>query len=130
MYLKNPNGSYYSAERLPDLINDRSPFVSFKASDRRTTVFLKLSVRSEFPGFVDYFKKIHRKISDETKQRTKSLPTRIPDQEAQLKLFSVDEIKRRRISKRDISKPFNFTHSISVKPSDKPKFYTLSKLLK
>jgi hypothetical protein len=146
IFLKRPNSQYYTIDELSDRKKDQIPIdklflISFKASDRKTTIFLKFNVKAEFLSFFDYFKKTHHRICDELKQRTKSLPVRSIEQQ---KLFNtrlggmetggcldrdMDQFKFRRISKRDISKPFSLRHFISIKSTDKHKYYTLSKLL-
>ena len=51
-----------------------SMIITFKASDRKTTVFVKFDLNNEAALFYDYFMSINRLKRQEIKQRTKSLP--------------------------------------------------------
>lgn len=48
--------------------------VTFRASDKKTTVFLRFDINSETIKFYDYYKRLIKNIIVDIKQRTKSLP--------------------------------------------------------
>ena len=98
--------------------------IAFKASDRKTLVFVKFDFYQEVLKFFNYFLKIHTRLNEEIRQRTKSLPN-----EKTIKPSNVCFIKYKRISKHDISLPSNIKHLINLKLNDRNIFYTLSKLL-
>ena len=51
-----------------------SMLIAFRASDKKTTVFVKFDMNNEAAKFHEYFIQLSRQLSQEIKQRTKSLP--------------------------------------------------------
>lgn len=51
-----------------------SMLVTFRASDKKTTVLIKFDMNSEAAKFFDYYAGITLKLAQEVRQRTKSLP--------------------------------------------------------
>lgn len=135
-------------------VNDlfTSMLITFKASDRKTTVFVKFDLNNEAASFYDYYLNINKLKNLEIKQRTKSLPVGLGAQKfEQLKQnqmvtkrlhsklneqkrqnrqsFLNTGIKLKRISKNEISNPCDLKHIINICSSDRDSYYTLSKLL-
>jgi len=54
-----------------------SMIITFKASDRKTTVFVKFDLNNETALFYDYFIHVNRIRINEFKERTKSLPGKL-----------------------------------------------------
>ncbi len=48
--------------------------ITFKASDKKTTVFVKFDLNSESAKFYDFYANITKQAIDEVRQRAKSLP--------------------------------------------------------
>jgi hypothetical protein len=118
--------------------------ITFKASDRKTLVFVKFDIYQEVLKFFSYYLRVHNRLCDEIRQRTKSLPVGVGNEimgknlaKKTLKNGTVDKqnvsniciIKYKRISKNDISLPSNTKHLINIKLNERYLYYTLSKLL-
>jgi len=99
--------------------------ITFKASDRKTLVFIKFDVYQEVFKFFNHYLKIHNKLCEEIRQRTKSLPTGFTNEIKKPQSI----LKYKRISKHDISLPKDIKHLINVRINEKNSYYTLSKLL-
>jgi hypothetical protein len=131
----------------------RNFLVTFKASDRKTLVFIKFDFSADVVKFYEYYMQAHLKRAEENRQRARSLPVGVGNQisinrntlqkidnsklesETSCKRHSkcsnslINEYKYRRLSKCEISNPCSPRHIINVKISEKDSFYTLSKLL-
>jgi hypothetical protein len=59
-------------EKSLDLFS--SMLITFRASDKKTTVFIKFDVTNETAKFYDYYLQVIKRISTDIKQKTKSLP--------------------------------------------------------
>ena len=66
------NLSRNNANKSTDLFS--AILITFRASDKKTTVFVKFDMNQEAAKFFDYYARINCKLSQEVKQRTKSLP--------------------------------------------------------
>jgi hypothetical protein len=123
--------------------------ITFKASDRRTTVFIRFDLESEVEEFFNYYIKMESIVVNDSISnmnsinKTKSLPTgmmglhsqRIFNKSSTLKIHQINALsfettkKNKRINKNDISSPLTIQHIINIKSSDKSSFYTFNKLL-
>lgn len=150
---KNPSVKENKFERVNELFH--AMLITFRASDRKTTVFVKFDLSSETAQLYEYYLNVCRIKNQEIKQRTKSLPAGLGTAQHinnnfnnNKRLKSIDAkkanrqsfyntnataasvgIKYKRISKNDISRPRDLKHIINLNPSDRDSFYTLSKLL-
>ena len=135
--------SLYQENLLDSNFQASNLIITFKASDRKTLVFVKFDVGNEVLKFFNYYLKIHSRLCEEIRQRTKSLPTGVGSeinkkppmptppqhqQQSQQKQ-QISILKYKRISKHDISLPKDIKHLINIKINDRNSYYTLSKLL-
>ena len=150
IFQKKANGSYGLFENLINSNSNRSCLITFKASDRKTLVFVKFAINAEISKFFNYYLQMNKKYIEELRSRAKSLPIGIGSNQMnkrnenwKLQSLSIrDDIKKkdeiqnflnenkyRRLSKSDISNPCSPRHIINLKLAEKDSFYTLSKLL-
>jgi hypothetical protein len=136
----------YSISDQNEFSDSKNFIITFKASDRNSLVFVKFDINSEISKFFEFYFKVNRKLVEELKLRTKSLPINVGCQINLKKLpkdtknkleklkniptsANVCIVKYKRICKNDISKPTGVKHIINVRLNDRLSFYTLSKLL-
>lgn len=74
--LENASSNFDSLKLLNEIKQNQieSMLVTFRASDKKTTVFMKLDISAETVKFFDYYQKTILSILIEIKQKTKSLP--------------------------------------------------------
>lgn len=124
-----------------------SVLITFKASDKKTTVFLKFDLSIESLKFYEYYKQVSQnqpmgggKSSGQTliKEKTKSLPAGLGNVTSQRKYAkqylaksasTSTGLRCRKITKKEISPPCNLKHIINITSQDRDVYYTLSKLL-
>lgn len=69
-----PSTSSSSSTVATNSLNLHNLVITFRASDRKTLVFVKFDVYQEVIKFFNYYLMVHHKLCEEIKQRTKSLP--------------------------------------------------------
>ena len=68
----NPQEAMDKIEKSNELFS--SMLITFRASDKKTTVFVKFDANSESAKFYDYYLQVIKRINTDIKQKTKSLP--------------------------------------------------------
>ena len=71
----SPQDMASKIEKSLDLFS--SMLITFRASDKKTTVFIKFDTNAETAKFYDYYLQVIKRISVDIKQKTKSLPVGI-----------------------------------------------------
>ncbi len=146
---------YFESASSSDLSLDHieSILITFKASDKKTTVFLKFDLDLETIKFYEHYKEITKNLglsaastrSRAAKDKTRSLPPGVgAAQHLSSKKYAQEYLKNemnliqneqnlrlkcKKITKKDISAPLNLKHVINLTSHDRESFYTLSKLL-
>ncbi|CAF0709627.1 unnamed protein product [Brachionus calyciflorus] len=81
--------SYFDSLNLINEIKHEqieSMIMTFKASDKKTTVFMKFDLNTETIKFYEFYKRLIKNVVIDTKQRTKSLPVGVGNANSSTKL--------------------------------------------